>query len=228
MNIAIVLASGKGTRMTNHHVPKAFIDVDGKPLLYYSLSTFQKCSLIDQIVLVIPKEYVKSSTEYRDMYNLSKLVWVVPGGETRQESVRFALDTIAAEEEDIVLIHDSARPLVSERIIFSNIQIATKTGAVATVIPTSDTIIVSKNGDLVDDVPNRSQCFIEQTPASFRYGLIHKAHQEALKDHVNDISDDVKLVKRLGIEVAMVLGERNNFKVTSEEDLKYLLTLLDK
>lgn len=228
MNIAIVLASGKGTRMTNHRVPKAFIDVGGKPLLYYSLSTFQNCSLIDQIVLAVPKEYLKTASKYRDIYGLNKLAHVIVGGATRQESVRLALDYIKAFPEDIVLIHDSARPLVSERIIFSNIQIASKTGAVATVMPASDTIIVSKNGDVVDDVPDRSKCFIEQTPASFRFDVIHRAHQEALKDHINDISDDVKLVKRLGVEVVMVLGERKNFKVTNEEDLEYLLTLLGK
>lgn len=228
MNIAILLASGKGTRMTNHQVPKAFIDVGGKPLLYYSLSTFQNCSLIDQIVLAVPKDYLKIAEEYQKLYGLSKLVTVVSGGAIRQESVRLSLDAIKASPEDIILIHDTARPLVSERIIFSNIQIASKTGAVATVMPTNDTIITSEDGDLVDDVPDRSKCFIEQTPASFRYNLICKAHQKALEDRFSETSDDVKLVKRLGVDVAMVLGERNNFKVTSEEDLAYLLTLLNK
>lgn len=228
MNIAIVLAAGKGVRMKNHEIPKAFIDVKGKPLVYYCLATLQECSLIDKIAIVVPNDYFDDAIQYHDTYGFSKIKHVVIGGNTRQQSVCNALHAIKAEENDIVLIHDSARPLVDERIIVDSIKCVKKYGAASTCIPSIDTIITSKSGNKVDSVIERKETYSEQTPASFRYSLILKAHEYALDDKVANASDDVQLVRRLGVDVGMVLGDKKNFKVTTEDDLNYLKAIMIK
>lgn len=228
MNIALILAAGKGERMEKHQLPKAFIDVLGKPLFYYSLSTFQNSEKIDRIVLVVPKDFLKLAHEYQINFNFPKLTQIVVGGETRQQSVYFALQNLNASPKDIILIHDAARPLVNERIIAENIEVSEKIGAAATILQTSDTIVVSKNRKLIDSIPKREEYYLEQTPASFRFDIIYKAHQCAFIDGISDSSDDLQLVARLGGKIGIIDGDKDNFKVTSEADLNHLLAIISK
>lgn len=228
MNIAVILAAGKGERMLEHNIPKGFINVLGKPLLYYALKTFQECEEVDRIILVIPEDFFAVATCYQKEFGFSKFKQIVVGGKTRQESVLLALQNSNASEEDVVLIHDAARPLVSQRIIKENISTALKVGGAATMIPTSDTIIISKDGKSIDFIPDRNEYYLEQTPASFCFAQIYQAHLLALKKGINDVSDDLKLYRDYGGKIGIVKGEKDNFKVTSEEDLAYLLMIIDK
>jgi 2-C-methyl-D-erythritol 4-phosphate cytidylyltransferase len=222
MNIAIILAAGKGERMLKHNIDKAFILVDDKPLLYYSLRTFDDVKEIDKIVLVVKEEYIDLISSYKDEYKIDKPLLIVKGGLTRQESVYNALTKIKYSDNDIVLIHDSARALVSKRIILDNIKVAKEHGACATAITSKDTILIKEN-DEIKDIPDRAKCLLEQTPASFKYEIIMKAHEAAIKNNVIDSSDDVRLVKSIGVNIKIVDGDIDNFKVTTEEDLEYLL-----
>lgn len=228
MNIAIILAAGKGVRMKNHDIPKAFIQVKDKPLVYFCLKTFQESNLIDKIALVVPSDYFDEAIQYHDTFSFNKIKHVIIGGNSRQQSVNIALHAIKAEENDVVLIHDSARPLVDERIIIDNIKCVKKYGAASTCIPSIDTVFTSKSGSKVDSVIERKETYAEQTPASFRYNLILKAHEYALDDKVSNASDDVQLVRRLGVDVGMVVGDKKNFKVTTEDDLNYLKAVMLK
>lgn len=227
MNIALILAAGIGSRMGLDE-PKQFALVKGKPLLYYSVHAFETYSEVDSIVVVTNKEYISKVNEIIKEYNFKKIKAVVEGGETRQDSVYNGLLEVKkfAIESDIVLIHDSARPLVNHRIIFDNIKACQEFEAVDTVIQANDTIVKSSDGNGVDELPLRKELYQAQTPQTFKLGLILNAHEYAKEHQIPDVTDDVKLVISLGKQVHLVEGSKLNFKVTTIEDLKLLEALL--
>ena len=226
MNIALVLAAGSGTRMNNEQ-PKQFILVNGKPLFLYSVETFQNNENIDAIVIATNKEFIEQVKELAKGYN--KVKSVIAGGETRQQSVYNGLKEIEKfikDGKDLVLIHDSARPLVSERIINENVTLGKQFGAVDTVVQASDTIINSKDKETINEILNRSELYQTQTPQTFEFGIIKKAHERALKDNVPNVTDDCKLVMHFGVDVHFAKGDKLNFKVTTPEDLEMFKALV--
>ncbi len=216
MNIALILASGNGTRMGKTDVPKQFLDVDGTPLMFYSVRTFQEHNLVDQIYIVTNKDYVDFVRQWCLEESFDKVIDIVPGGATRSESVENGLHAISANPNDVIIIHDSARPLVSEEIITDNILECQKYGAVVTAIPSVDTVVHSVN-DFINDIPNRSEMFLEQTPQTFKYDIIK--HAQSLKNQDFEITDDCKLVFESGFDIHLVKGSKRNFKITTMEDL---------
>ncbi len=226
MNIALVLAAGSGTRMNNNQ-PKQFMLVNNKPLFLYSVEAFQNNEDIDAIVIATNKEYIEKVKELAKGYN--KVKSVIAGGETRQQSVYNGLNEIEKfvnNEKDLVLIHDSARPLVSQRIINENITLGKQFGAVDTVVQASDTIINSKDQETINEILNRSELYQTQTPQTFEFGIIKKAHERALQDNVPNVTDDCKLVMHFGVDVHFAAGDKLNFKVTTPEDLEMFKALV--
>lgn len=226
MNIALVLAAGSGTRM-NADQPKQFIVVKGKSLFIYSVEKFQNNQNVDAIVIATNKENITKVGELVKGYN--KVKSVIAGGETRQQSVYNGIQEIAkiiTSEKDLILIHDSARPLVSDAIIDENIALGKRYGAVDTVVQASDTIINSKNKETINETLNRSELYQAQTPQTFEYGIIRKAHERALLDNIPNVTDDCKLVMNFGVEVHFAKGDKFNFKVTTPEDLELFKALL--
>ena len=223
MNIALVLASGSGTRMVGLNTPKQFCLVNNKPLFLYSVEAFDKNLSIDAIVIVTQSNFVGKVQNICDENALFKVRLVTAGGETRQESVYKGLKAIKefAQDDDIILIHDSARPLVSQEIIDNNIKGCEKFGAVETAVKTNDTIV--KAGES-NEVLDRSNLYQVQTPQTFRYSIILKAHQQALKKGITSATDDGQLVE--GVQI--VNGESTNFKITTIQDLKLFEALLKK
>ena len=218
MNIALVLAAGSGTRMNNSK-PKQFLLVNDKPLFLYSVEAFQNNKRIDMVLIATNKECVEQVKELSKKY--IKVKAVIAGGKTRQGSVYNGLKEIEkyiTSEKDLVLIHDSARPLVSQRIIDENIDLGLKYGAVDTVVPASDTIIKSNDEQTIGEILNRSELYQTQTPQTFEFGLIKKAHERALKDNVPNVTDDCN--------VHFAKGDKLNFKVTTPEDLEMLKALV--
>ena len=224
MNIALILASGSGTRMVGLETPKQFCLVNDKPLFLYSVEAFDKNMSIDAIVIVTQGKYINKVQNICDENALFKVRLVTEGGNTRQESVYKGLKAIEnfAKGCDIILIHDSARPLVSQEIIDNNIKGCEKIGAVETAVKTNDTIV--KAGEESNEVLDRSNLYQVQTPQTFRYSIILKAHEEALKKGITSATDDAQLVD----DVKIVNGESTNFKVTTMQDLKLFEALLIK
>lgn len=227
MNIAIILAGGSGTRMGSD-IPKQFIDIYGKPLIIHTLESFDINSSIDYMVVVCKEEWKEDLKIWIRQYGINKVKWIVNGGKTRQESIYNALKNIDSEctSESIVLIHDAARPLISQRIIEENVLKAKEFGAVDTVIPTADTIVRSSNGEFIDNVPVRRELYLGQTPQSFKYNLIMKAHKNALNKNKKDATDDCQLVLDLDEKVYFVNGDKLNFKITTFEDLLLLKSVI--
>ena len=229
MNIALVLAAGSGTRMNSLNKPKQFVLIKDKPLMMYSIESFNHHPEIDAIVIVTSKDYVKYVQDLCQKHQLNKVKAVVIGGQTRQQSVFNGLkeiEKIISSEKDIVLIHDSARPLVNDKIISNNILLCKKYGAVDTVIPASDTIINSKDGEIIEGIPNRQELYQSQTPQTFVFNIIKDAHLKALETMIPHVTDDCRLVKHFGIDVHLAEGSKQNFKITTDEDLELFKALV--
>ena len=228
MNIALILAGGKGSRMGNTDQPKQFIDIYGKPLIIHTLECFDRHREIDYIIVACLKEWQEDLKIWIRKYDINKVKWIVDGGESRQESVYNGLKLIEKEieGEDIIIIHDSARPLVSHRIISENIDAAKSYGAADTVIPTTDTIIRSEDTKIIHSVPKRNELYLGQTPQSFRFSIIKKAHEYSKQNDIKEATDDCQLVLKTGHPVHMVNGDSLNFKITKAEDLLLLKSVI--
>lgn len=227
MNIAVILAGGSGTRMGSD-IPKQFIDVYGKPLIIHTIESFDVNSQIDQIVIACKEEWQEDLKIWIRKFGLNKVKYIVSGGSTRQESVYNSIRALAGvcKEDDILVIHDAARPLISQRIINENIEGAMKYGAVDTVIPTADTIVKSINDETIDSIPVRKELYLGQTPQSFKYSLIKTAHEQSIEKATSNATDDCQLVLGINKDVYLVNGDKLNFKITTFEDLLLLKSVI--
>lgn len=213
--VSIVLAGGKGKRM-GADISKQFIEINGKPIIYYTLKAFEECTEIDEIILVLPKDeidYFQTRIESRFDFKISK---IVEGGKERQDSVYNALNVL--EDCDVVLIHDGARAFVSKKIIENGIKYAKEFGAAAPGVMPKDTIKVKNLEGFSINTLDRSSLVAVQTPQCFKYDLIKKGHDK-VKDEKIPVTDDTMIAELLGEKVYLFEGDYKNIKVTTPEDL---------
>ncbi len=230
---AIITAAGSGSRFSAEKPtgkqksialpPKQFVSLNGKPVILYSLIAFQKSRLINEI-------YVSSIPGYFDfIHNLSskngisKLTALVEGGKTRFESVRNAFFQIDGKANDLVLVHDAARPNVGIKMVETLISAALKYGEVIPGIKISETIKKGKKGIITGTV-DRNNLWLIQTPQVFRYKILKKAYEKAGRR--NDFTDESSVVEHAGLKVRVIESNKFNTKITSPEDLKVLKKLL--
>ena len=229
MNIAVIFAGGSGVRM-GAGVPKQFLEINGKPIIIHTLQLFQYHKMIDKIYVSILKDYVDYMKELVEDYHLSKVVSVIPGGETAQDSIYNALKKAESEnpEDSVVLLHDGVRPFVSYDVIANNIEGVKKNGNAITCTACYETILLSKSGEQVDSVPYRKDTFAAQAPQSFVLKDIIAAHDvvRARPEGYENMVDACTILKSQGIEVHMVEGNRGNIKVTTPEDVYMYRALL--
>ena len=202
----------------NSSIPKQFIKVDGKELVSYTINAFDSNPSIDEIILVTHIDYV----EHVKAYNYKKVSLVVAGGKTRQESVRIGLNAKKFKDDDIVLIHDGDRPLVTDSLISKPLSLLRKYDAICPYIKHVDALKEISNLGRTKRI-NGVDVDI-QTPQIFRYGLIKSAHNKK-KD--KSFSDDIGLIED-EYKVCYILGDKYNFKITTETDLKYFEKIICK
>ena len=218
---AIVLAAGSGSRMKSK-TKKQFMEIKGKPVIWYSLFEFEK-SRVDEIILVTGKEDIDyCKKEIVDKYNLKKIKNVVAGGSERYESVYNGLKEVTG---NIVLIHDGARPLINNEIIERSIEGTIKSDACVVGVPVKDTIKRANKEGYIIDTPNRSELWITQTPQSFKTDLVKMAYKK-MKEELEkgnttlNITDDAMVVEEFTTnQVRFVQGDYKNIKVTTPEDI---------
>lgn len=224
MNIALILAGGSGTRM-GAKLPKQLLLLNDKPVLAYSLEAFQQNENIDAIFVVGSKDIVSSLNEFFDeSFGFTKLQPIILGGETRKDSSINGLREIAKHyaNDDIVLIHDAARPLISQKIINENIACVKEFNACSTVIPATDTILISQDNKDITSVADRSTVYLAQTPQSFKLSLILSAFENAPET----ATDDTSILLENNIPVKLVLGDKCNIKLTTPEDFTVIKAYL--
>lgn len=218
MNGVVIVAAGTGSRMKKD-INKQFIKLKNKEIVAHTVEKFYNSENIDDIVVVIredEEEYFNKNI--KEKYGFTDIK-VAHGGNERQDSVFNGIKMLK-KECDVVLIHDGARPFVTEDIIKRSINKANEHNAIVVGVKVKDTIkVVSDNGNIVD-TPNRSYLWAVQTPQVFKYDIITKAYEDAYNNNYYG-TDDAMLVERIGYNVKMIEGSYNNIKITTQEDLEF-------
>lgn len=220
--IVIIPAGGRGIR-TGFAKPKQFIKVKNKELIVYSLETFQKNKLIDEIIISAESEYFNLIQHLKQKYKLTKISKIVEGGKERQNSVYNALSSVSADKNDFIIVHDAVRPLLPENILIRAIKDAELKGNAVVCLVGCNTLIRGKN--YIKDYINRDNIYYVQTPQIFKYIDLMRAMNKAFKDNFH-ATDESILVKRTGKKVNITQGSSLNFKVTTKEDLLLFKSLV--
>lgn len=219
MNVAVILAGGKGLRFGNK-LPKQMLQLGKKPVISWSVDTFHKNELIDRIIIVSEKNLIQEIKNLFSESEYPKILAIIEGGEDRSDSSYNAVISSEFKDNDIILFHDAARPFVTDEIISDVVTKVKETGACGTYVQSTDTIAIIKDSE-VEYVPERKTVFFAQTPQGFYYDLIKNAHQYQKKIKKSNITDDVSLVINYGHKVSAVSGSYNNIKITNKQDLKF-------
>ncbi len=227
MNIALLIAGGSGNRM-HQDIPKQFLTVNEKPVIVYTLEAFQNHPEIDAIAVVCIAGWEQVLEAYARQFNITKLCLVAPGGENGQGSIRngvFALEE-KFDPEDLVLIHDAIRPMVSAEVISDNIRVARECGNAITVIPCAEAMMQTEDGrQSVGSYP-RDRLRRTQTPQAFHLGQICDLHRRALEKGITSSVASCTLMIEMGEQVYFSAGSEKNIKLTTVEDLDIFRALL--
>jgi len=220
--IVIIPAGGRGAR-SGFSKPKQFIKVNGKELIVYSLETFQKNKLIDEIIVSADSNYFKILEKLRQKYKLDKLSKIVEGGKERQDSVYNALSSVSANRKDLIIVHDAARPLLPSETLYNALQVAEKKGNAVVCLKGSNTLIRGKK--YVKEYLDRTDVYYVQTPQIFKYEDLMRAMKKAYKENLY-ATDESMLVKNIGKKVNITEGSSLNFKITTKEDFQLFKSLV--
>ena len=217
MNVAIVVAAGKGTRLGGNR-PKQFLELGGIPVIIHTLRQFERCHEINDVVAVLPAEETAGFQSLAQEFGLQKLSRTVAGGETRAQSVKNGLAAISQAE--IVAVHDGVRPFVKPDEIDRVVRAAIGSGAAILVAPVADTIKEIAGGRISRTL-SRTDLRRALTPQCFRFDILKRAydHLAEVEAASIDVTDDSMLVERLGVAIVTVEGSSRNIKITQEEDL---------
>lgn len=225
--IALIIAGGTGQRM-GQDIPKQFIKVEDKPVIIYTLEAFQNHIDIDGIVVVCVEGWKDELQKYAKEYNITKLKSITHGGKNGQQSIKNGLDEILKyySDEDMVLVHDAIRPMVSEEVITDNIEVCKKYGN-ATAVLLCNTVVLEKTAkDYSKVVVDRDDLWLTQTPQAFILGDIMSAHEEASKKGITNAVASCSLYVDLGRDVYVSCGDERNIKLTTPEDMMLFYALL--
>lgn len=227
MNIGLLIAGGVGERM-KMNVPKQFIEVEGKPIILYTLESFQKCDEIDAIAVVCLKGWEDDLKAWAKEYGITKLKYITEGGSTGMESLRNGMNMLRenCNEDDIIIIHDAVRPLVSCDILKRNVEGVKEYGTAITSLPATEAILYSDDKETSNEVIDRNKIIKTQTPQSLRLSKFIWAHEEAIKRGITDTVATCTLLVELGEDVHIVWGDEINFKITTSEHISLLKAYL--
>lgn len=217
-NIAIVLASGSGSRFESK-VPKQFVKLAGKPVIQYTIEAFENCKNIDEIIIVCKEQYIDFLFDLTNKNLFKKVNKIIAGGAERYHSTLAALNAIK-EEECNIIIHDAVRPFISEKIIIECIHALEKNKAVDVVVDAVDTIVQVKEG-FIQEIPDRRFLKRGQTPQAFKKTVLDEAYARFMRDEQQVASDDCGIVLKYLPEepIKLVQGEESNFKITHQQDI---------
>lgn len=217
MNVAIVVAAGKGTRLGGTR-PKQFLELRGVPVIVHTLRQFERCQEINEVITVLPAEDTAGFESLAKQFELKKAGRIVAGGATRAQSVRNGLNAI--DDAEIVAVHDGVRPFVTPEEIDQVVAAARENGAAVLTSPVADTIKRVQDGRIIETV-SRAELRRALTPQCFRFAILKRAYEtlDDLESSGPEITDDSFLVEKLGIAITAIDGSARNLKITSAEDL---------
>lgn len=227
MKVALITASGQGTRM-GQDIPKQFLHVNDKPIIIYTLERFQNNPQIDAIILVTLPNWFGFIQAYANQFNITKLKWIVAGDETGQGSIRKGLEALEKEcpPDTIVMVHDGNRPLISNDIIADSLAVFRKHGSAVAVIPCTEAVFRSKDGVTSTVSVPREVLHRTQTPHTYTLEKLLWAHKQAEEKGIVNTAASCTLMHALGEKVYFSKGSEKNFKLTTLDDMELFKAFL--
>ncbi len=221
MNIALLTAAGVGSRM-HQDIPKQFLHIRNKPVILYTLEAFQQSELIDEIIVVSLTNWQDMLWAYANQFNITKLKYIVGGGESGQESIYCGLKELIKNHsnQDVVMVHDGNRPMISQEIIADSFAIFKKYGSAVAAIPCIEAIFESEDGVSSDVAIPREKLWRTQTPHTYTLGKLLEAHQIADKRNIHNTTASCVLMQMLGEKIYFSKGSEKNLKITTLEDIE--------
>jgi len=219
MNTALIFAGGAGQRMNTQSKPKQFLELHGKPVIIHTLEYFEDHPEVDNILVVCLEDRINELKHLLKRYDIQKVSQVIAGGDTGHESIYNGLKALknTCKDNDIVLIHDGVRPLISADLISANIVRAKEYGTAITIEAATESVVRVGKDDKITDVPPRPEMFTAKAPQSFKFNLIFEQYEKAERDGIFTI-DSAHLCSIYGIEMHTVKSTPNNIKITSPAD----------
>jgi len=227
----LILAGGVGTRMGNAEKPKQYMELAGRPIILYTIEKFLVCPELDEVIVLCPRSWIKYTEDLlaKSLTDTAH-VHVAEGGSTRNETIMNGIAWIESHggltENTVIVTHDAVRPFVTHRILMENIACARETGACDTVIPASDTIVESENGEIISAIPDRRKMYQGQTPQSFRAMTLREQYTALSAEEREILTDACKILVMRGQPVRLVRGEVYNIKITYPSDLRMAESIL--
>lgn len=230
MNIAIILSGGTGTRM-GLSIPKQYVEVKGIPVIQYCLATLLEHKMVDMAVIGVADEWLEYVQQCVKRLSPKIPVYYSKPGDTRQGSIINALKVTkeeGASDNDIVLIHDAARPLLTANLVTECLNACKDADAVLPVIPSKDTIYLSQDGKHIDSLLERKTLWNGQAPEAFRFGSYYEANMKLSEEELKRITGSTEVSYRAGLKCVLIPGDTGNFKITTREDLSNFEAIMRK
>jgi 2-C-methyl-D-erythritol 4-phosphate cytidylyltransferase len=228
MNIAVIFAGGSGMRMHTKSRPKQFLELNGKPIIIYTLELFDNHPAIDAIVVACIESWIPFLEKMLRKFEIGKVRRIVPGGATGQDSIYnglVAAEEIAGAADDVVLIHDGVRPLITEETISDNIAKVRAEGSCITCVPATESFVVTQpDGSM--EIPERANSLIARAPQSFLLNDILAVHRQALSEGRHDFIDSCTMMNHYGRKLGTVIGPMENIKITTPTDFFVLRAMV--
>jgi len=221
MNIALIFAGGSGIRMNSTAKPKQFLQLYGKEIIIHTIENFEKHPEIDGIVVVCIESWIPFLKALIEKYYITKVKWIVPGGETGQDSIYRGLSAIKNDipDDSVILIHDGVRPLITRQLISDCIASVIAHGSAITITPEIETVVsIEANNGKIAEITDRSKCFHAKAPQCFRFTDIWRGHTLAQTEGYTDMIDSASLMKHYNYELYTVQGDYENIKITTASD----------
>ena len=233
MVFSVILAGGTGNRMGNTDKPKQFLTIKDKPIIIHTIEKFLAQPKFEKIIVLTPQMWIDHTNRIISKYiGECKKIAVISGGDTRNETIMNSINYIEEnhnlDDDTIIVTHDSVRPFVTHRIIEENIAAAQTFGACDTVIPATDTIVESVNGNVISSIPERKNMYQGQTPQSFKAKQLREIYNSLTDSERDILTDAAKILVMKGYDVKLVQGETYNIKITYPYDLKIAKSLLEE
>jgi 2-C-methyl-D-erythritol 4-phosphate cytidylyltransferase len=231
MIFAAILAGGVGSRMGGTDTPKQFLTLGDKPVIIHTIEKFVINSKFDKILVLSPQNFINHTNNLiNEYFGEDNNIVVLEGGNTRNDtiinSINYIKENFGIDDDSIIVTHDSVRPFVTHRIIEDNINAAIEFGACDTVVPATDTIVESVDGEIIKDIPLRDNFYQGQTPQSFKINKLYELINDLSDNETNILTDACKIFVLKGEDVHLVKGEITNIKITYPYDLKLANTIL--
>ena len=226
MNIAVLLAGGVDPTF-QMDIPKQFVNVYNKPIIVYTMQKFQNHPEIDAIMIACLKGWENMVQAYAKQFHIDKLKWIITGGQTGQDTSKLAADELSKScgDEDIVIIHDSIRPLVSDEIISDSIRVCKEKGMGISTVSSMDNVMLTNDGESGLQSISRYAFRRIQTPQTYPLGDLRKFHEEAMEQKIRNENDTNNMVSKLGVKVFLSKGSDLNIKINTVEDVEMFKAL---